>query len=66
MDVEVTVSEESSEQENLNLEESDIEDVNLEESDIEEDTMEESGAGDDVGSDPEARHWAISVQVQQR
>ena len=43
MEVEVAVSEESSEQENPNLEESDIED----------DSREESDAGDDVESDPE-------------
>ena len=43
MEVEVAVSEESSEQENPNLEESDIED----------NTMEESDAEDDVESDPE-------------
>ena len=41
MEVEVAVSEESSEQENPNLEES------------EDNTMEESDAGDDVESDPE-------------
>ena len=43
MEVEVAVSEESSEQENPNLEESDIEN----------DSREESGAGDDVESDPD-------------
>ena len=43
MEVEVAVSEESSEQENPNLEESDIED----------DSREESDAGDDVESDSE-------------
>ena len=41
MEVEVAVSEESSEQENPNLEES------------EDNTMEESDAGDDVESDPD-------------